>query len=318
MKILVMGAGTIGAYYGARLQQAGEEVVFCGRGENLRAMREHGIEIRSIKGDFILPKVAATDNPAEFAPYDLIIVCVKSYHTEECARQIAGCLKPGAAVLTIQNGVENEAVLQKIVGREAVLSGNARIFADMPAPAKVNHTGTGYIEFGELDGRITERVRRAAEAFERAGILGEVATNIFDRRWDKLIGNNTYNTVTVLTGRNLGILHDDPDMLRLIRNLMEEGVRVARAEGAKIAPGRIDEVLDFTAKNLRDSNSSTLQDFKRGRRLEYDAITGAVIRAARRHGIPVPLTEALHALLKLLDPAAGNGPAPPSAKSRLP
>lgn len=304
MKILVMGAGTIGAYYGARLQQAGEEVVFCVRGENLRAMREHGIEVMSIKGDFTLPKVIATGNAAEFAPYDLILLCVKSHHTAEAARQIAGCLKPDAAVLTVQNGVENEALLQEIVGREAVLSGNARIFADMPAPAKINHTGTGYIEFGELDGRITERVRRCAEAFERAGIFGEIATDILDRRWDKLIWNCGYNTVTVLTGRNLGVLHDDPGMLRLMRNLMEEAAIVARAEGAKIAPGRTDWILDFAAKNLRDSNSSTLQDLKRGRRLEYDAITGAVVRAARRHGIPVPITEALHALIKLRDPAA--------------
>jgi 2-dehydropantoate 2-reductase len=310
MKILVMGAGTVGAYYGARLQRAGEELVFCGRGENLRVIRERGIEVRSIEGDFTLPKVVATDKPVEFAPYDLILFCVKSYHTEECARQIAGCLKPGAAVLTIQNGVENEAILQRIVGAEAVLSGNARIFADMPTPATINHTGTGYIEFGELDGRITERVRRCAEAFERAGILGELVSNIFDRRWDKLIGNNVYNAVTTLTGRNYGVLHDDPDMFRLMHRMFEEGLRVARAEGAKIADGRIEQVMEFTAKNLRDSNSSTLQDLKRGRRLEYDAITGAVVRAARRHSIAVPITEALHALMKMLDPAAGDGQSP--------
>ncbi len=308
MKILVMGAGTIGAYYGARLQQAGEEVVFCGRGENLRAMRERGIAIRSIKGDFTLPRVVATDDPAAFAPYDLILFCVKSYHTEECARQIAGMLKPGAAVLTIQNGVENEGLLQSILGKDAVMSGNARIFADLPAPAEVSHTGTGYIEFGELNGEITERARRYAEAFERAGILGGLVTDIFDRRWDKLIGNNVYNAVTTLTGRNYGALHDDPDMYRLMRRMFEEGLRVARAEGAKIAEGRIEQVMDYTARNLRDSNSSTLQDLRRGRRLEYDAITGAVVRAARRHGIPVPITEALHALIKLLDPAAAIAP----------
>ena len=108
-------------------------------------------------------------------------------------------------------------------------------------------------------------------------------TNIFDRRWDKLIGNNVYNAVTTLTGRNYGALHDDPDMHRMMRRMFEEGLKVARAEGAKIAEGRIEQVMDYTAKNLRDSNSSTLQDLRRGRRLEYDAITGAVIRAARRH-----------------------------------
>jgi 2-dehydropantoate 2-reductase len=222
MKILVMGAGTIGAYYGARLQQAGEAVVFCGRGENLRTMRDRGIEIKSIKGDFALPRVAATDDPKRFAPYDLILLCVKSYHTEECARQVTGCLKPGAAVLTIQNGIENEGLLQAILGRDSVMSGNARIFADMPEPAKVIHTGTGFIEFGALDGKITERARCCADAFERAGILGELVTNIFDRRWDKLIGNNVYNAVTTLTGRNYGALHDDPEMYRLMRRMFEE------------------------------------------------------------------------------------------------
>ncbi|MBF6568513.1 MAG: ketopantoate reductase family protein [Candidatus Binataceae bacterium] len=304
MKILVMGAGTIGAYYGARIQQAGEDVTYCVRGANLRAMREHGIEVISIKGDFTLPKVIATENPVEFAPYDLILLCVKSYHTEEAARKIIRCLQPGCAVLTLQNGVENESILQRIVGADAVISGNARIFADMPAPGKINHTGTGYIEFGELDGRITNRVRAYAEVFERAGILGELTSDIFDRRWDKLIWNNAYNTVTTITGRNLGLLHDDPDMLRLMRRIMEESIAVARAEGAKIADGRADWILNFAAANLRDSNSSTLQDLGRGRRLEYDAITGAVIRAARRHGIAVPITEALHALIKLRDPAA--------------
>lgn len=302
MKILVMGAGTIGTYYGARIQQAGETVVFCARGDNLRLIRARGIEIKSIKGDFALSGVTVTDIPAEFAPYDLILFCVKSYHTEHAARQIIGCLKPGAAVLTLQNGVENEAVLKRLLGEEAVMSGNARIFADTPAPGKVNHSGTGYVEFGELDGRVTERARAYEDLFRRAGILGELATNIWDRRWDKLIWNSAYNPVTTLTGRNLGELHDDPDCVKLMRTMMEEALAVARAEGARIEDGRIDRILDFARKKLRDSNSSTLQDLRRGRRLEYDAMNGAVIRAAHRHGIAVPITEAVYALIKMLDP----------------
>src|SRR5215469_16054913 len=110
MKILIMGAGAVGAYYGAHLQRAGEEVVFCARGDNLRALRESGLEIKSFKGDLKLP-VIATGDPKEFAPYELILFAVKSYDTESAAKQLQGCLSADGVLMTIQNGIENEEVL---------------------------------------------------------------------------------------------------------------------------------------------------------------------------------------------------------------
>lgn len=306
MKILVMGAGAMGAYYGARLQQAGEDVVFCARGANLQALERRGLEIKSIGGDLTLHQVVATDKPGMHKPYDLILFCVKSYHTDEAARQIAGCLRPGGAVLTLQNGVENEAAIARIIGDDAVMSGNARVFADMPEPGKIVHTGMGYIDFGEIHGRLTDRARQYEAAFKRAGILGRLVTNIRDLRWEKLMSNSAFNSITTLTGRNLGDLYDDPDGYRLLRGMMEETVAVARAEGASIAEDRIDWLFDFINRSLRDSSSSTLQDLRRGRRLEYDAITGAVLRAARRHKIEVPITESINALMRLLDSAAAE------------
>jgi len=304
MKILVMGAGTMGAYYGARLQQAGEDVAFCARGATLLALKQRGLEVKSINGDVTLPTVVATDDPATHKPYDLILFCVKSYHTDEAVRQIAGSVRPGGAVLTLQNGVENEAAIARVIGDDAVMSGNARVFADMPEPARIVHTGMGYIEFGEIDGRLSDRAREYEAVFKRAGILGNLVTNIRDLRWEKLMSNSAFNSITTLTGRNLGEIYDDADGIRMLRVMMEETVAVARAEGATIADDRIEWLLDFVSRNLRESNSSTLQDLRRGRRLEYDAITGAVLRAARRHGIKVPVTESVNALLRLLDPAA--------------
>ena len=104
MKILVMGAGAVGSYYGAKLQQAGEDVVLCVRGENLRVMRERGLEVQSYKGDFKIA-VKATDRPADFAPYDLVLFAVKSYDTEASAKQLVDCLAPDGIIMTIQNGV---------------------------------------------------------------------------------------------------------------------------------------------------------------------------------------------------------------------
>jgi len=303
MKILVMGAGAVGAYFGARLRASGEDVVLGARGENLRAIREHGLDVTSIRGDLHI-EVTATDTPREFAPYDLILFCVKAYDTEAAAEAIAGCLNTGGAILTLQNGVENEAKLAAIFGRAAVMGGNARVGVEMVAPGRIIHLSTGHIDFGELDGRKTDRVAKIAEVFQRAGILGEVSADIMTARWDKLIWNGALNTVTTLTRRRVGEILDDPEGLKLLRTLMQEIVSVARAEGAKLSDDRIDAYIAHSQKNLRALKTSTQQDLERGKALEYEALSGAVVRAARRHNISVPAVETIYTLLRLLDGAA--------------
>ncbi|MBF6560649.1 MAG: 2-dehydropantoate 2-reductase [Candidatus Binataceae bacterium] len=302
MKILVMGAGAVGAYYGARLHQAGEDVVLCVRGENLRALRDRGLIVKSFRGDFTVA-VKATDRPADFAPYDLILFAVKSYDNAAAARQLDGCLAPDGVIMTIQNGVENEEALCEFFPRAAVMGGNSRIGAELDAPGHVNHTALGKIEFGEMDGRITPRAERIAAVFERAGILGELTADLKSIRWVKLMGNNGTNTVCTLSRSTLGRMLEDPDGCKLSRTLMLETLAVGRAEGAKVGDDRADAQIEMitTSLNAHAIKPSTLQDLEKGKRLEYDAICGAVIRAARRHGIKVPATETVYALLKLLD-----------------
>jgi len=300
MKILVMGAGAIGAYFGARLHQAGEDVVFCARARNLLALKEHGLELKSPRGDFH-GLVRATDNPREFAPYDLILFCVKMYDTDTAAQSLAECLAPGGAILTLQNGVESESRLAEYFGRDAIMAGCARAGVELVAPGKVLHVTTGVIEYGELDGRKTPRALKIADAFRRAGIFGELVSDIFSFRWSKLLWNSAFNTVTTLTRRTVGEVLEDSSGAALIRTLMNETLAVAQADGAKLGPDRIETLLEHSRKNLRALKTSTRQDFDRGARLEYDALSGAVVRAAHRHNIAVPAMEAVHASLKLLD-----------------
>ncbi len=304
MKILIMGAGAVGAYYGARLQASGEDVVFCARGEHLRVLKEHGLEIKSAQGDLKL-RVKATERPADFAPYDLILFAVKSYDTEAGAKQLEGCLAQDGALMTIQNGVENEEILCKFFPRDAVMGGNSRVGAEVVAPGKVLHTALGRIEFGELDGRESPRAQQIAEIFRRAGIFGELTTDLKTIRWHKLMGNNSTNTVGALSRTTLGQMLNDPDGYALVRTLMIETVIVGRAEGANMSEERVDPYLQALAKSpqIMTIKTSTLQDLEKGKRLEYDGICGAVLRAARRHGIKVPATETVYTLLKLLDSA---------------
>jgi len=317
MKILVMGAGAIGAFVGGCLASAGEEVVFCARGENLRALREHGLEIFGVR-PLRLETVVATDDPHEFAPYDLILFAVKSYHTAHAGSQIVGCLKDGGAVMTLQNGVENEQRLAELVGRDAVMAGNSRIGAELVSPGRIRHTSNGFVEFGELEGGETERAKALAIVFERAKIFGGIVPNLLSARWEKLIGNAGFNVVAALTGRPLGAILDDPETARLTRTLMTEALTTARAAGARIADDYIDRLLRHGQARLRLNRPSTLQDATRGKPLEFEAISGAVMRTAQRLGVSVPVTVAMYTLLKLFDggrasAAAGASPTPAAA-----
>ena len=306
MKILIMGAGAVGLFYGARLQRAGDDVYYCARGENLRVLHERGLEVKSFQGDFNL-QVKATGDPREFAPYELILFCVKSYDTIATARLLDGCLAEGGAVMTIQNGVENEAALCTVLPRESVMGGNARVGAELTAPGKLLHTASGIIEFGELDGSETPRAQRMAEAFKRAGVFGQFTRDLKSVRWKKLMGNNGTNTVSALARCTLGEMFAEPESDALVLRLINETAMVGRAEGAKISAEDVDALYNV-ARNFSNASAiktSTLQDLERGKRLEYDAISGAVVRAARRHGLSVPATETVHALLKLLDAHRG-------------
>lgn len=303
MRILVMGAGAVGAYFGARLTQTGEDVVLCARGDHLRALREHGVRVRSLLGADFAVKPRATGEPREFAPYDLILLCVKSYDTVSAAHQLAGCLADDGIIMTLQNGIENEAALCSIFPPRAVMGGNARVSVEMVAPGQLVHTAAGVIEFGELDGRETPRALGLAELFRRAGIFGKLTHDLTTDRWLKLMSNNATNTVCALARCTVGRGIEDPDGYALMRRLMLETAAVGRAEGAKLDENDAEAELAEIPKHPQVSmiKPSTLQDLERGKRLEYDAVCGAVLRAARRHGIDVPATETVYALLKLLD-----------------
>jgi 2-dehydropantoate 2-reductase len=302
MKILIMGAGAIGAYYGAKLKLSGEDVYFCARGDHLSALKDRGLTLRSLDGESTIA-IPATANPPEFAPYDLILFCVKSFDTIGAARQLTGCLNPEGVVMTLQNGVENEDALCEVFPRESVMGGNARVGAELVAPGTVVSSTYGYIEFGELDGAETPRARRFAEMFQKAGILGTLTHDLKTLRWIKLMGNNGTNCVCALARCSLAQALAEPEGYELMRALMLETVAVGAAEGAGMTAEDANQALARLSRisSLDRIRPSTLQDVERGKRLEYDAITGAVIRAADRHGIPVPATRAMQALLKLLD-----------------
>jgi 2-dehydropantoate 2-reductase len=303
MRILIHGAGAVGGYFGALLARGGHEVTFVARGENLRALRDDGLTVRLERETLQLP-VTAVATPAEASRPDLVLVCVKSYDTPAAAEALRPVVGPGTIVLSLQNGVENEAVLARVLGLPPLLVAFTRIGVALVAPATIEYSGRGSILFGEPDGSDTPRARRVAAVLAAAGIPHQLRRDILVATWEKLAWNAGFNAVTALTRTTVGQALAQAASRDLIVAAMEEVDAVATALGIPVRRARTAAVLDDSTSGLPDFHTSMLQDVLRARRLEHDALNGAVVRAAARTGVPVPVNRTLLALLARLDPGA--------------
>jgi len=283
------------------LALAGEPVVFVARGANLAALRERGLRIQGNGGTVDVPDVRTAANPSEAGPCDLVLVCVKSYDTPVAALALRPVVRPDTIVLSLQNGIENEAMLAGALGLPPLLGGLTHIGAELTAPGAVRHDSGGRIIFGELDGTRSARATRLVELFARARVAHHLSAHIAVMLWDKLAWNAAFNAVTAVTRQSVGALLGRSDGRALVRAAMLEVVAVANADGVSLDAGRIDPELERSAAELGHLRTSMLQDRERGRRLEYDALNGAVLRAGARTGVPVAVNRVLHALLAALD-----------------
>jgi len=304
MRILVYGAGAVGGYFGARLALGGHDVTFVARGENLAALRRQGLSVRLPTGETlrVIPARAVGD-PAEASPAELILVTVKSYDTPAAAalRPVVG---PETVLLSLQNGIENEDVLARLLGLPPLMVALTRIGVELVEPATVAYSGRGTILFGEPDGRETPRARRVAEAFSAAAVPHQLRRDILVAAWEKLAWNAGFNAVSALTQASVAEVVAQPGSRDLVVQAMEEVDAVATARGIAVRRARTAAVLADSVTGLPDFATSMLQDLRRGRRLEHDALNGAVVRAAAAAGVPVPVNRLLVALLARLDPGA--------------
>jgi len=317
MRILVHGAGAVGGYFGALLARGGHEVWLVARGANLAALNADGLTVRLDGETLRVRPTGAVADPAEARCADLVLVCVKSYDTPAAGRALRPVVGPDTIVLSLQNGVENEELLADALGVGPLMVALTRIGVELVAPATIAYSGRGTIVFGEPDGRETARASHAAAAFAAAGVPHELRRDVLVAAWEKLAWNAGFNAVTALTRTTVAEVLGQPGTRDLVVAAMEEVDAVATARGIPVRRRRTAAVVEDSVRGLPDFLTSMLQDVLRGRRLEHDAINGAVVRAGARAGVPVPVNRALLALLGGLDraTAATRTPAPPDASA---
>jgi len=297
MKIVMMGSGGVGGYYGARLQQAGHEVAFVARGAHAEAMRKTGLRIRSELGDAQL-SVRVLEDPAQAGPADLAVIAVKLWDTEDAARAVARV--PRAAVVSLQNGVDKDEVLAGALGRDRVLGGVTHIAAVIAEPGVIAQTGKlQRVTLGELDGSRTPRLQTTADAFRSAGVETVVSDDIRRVTWEKFVFLSALSGLTALTRKPIGEVRANPATRNLLLEALREAVAVARAEGAGLDDAFAQKQLETMDSLPAGMLSSMAQDLLRGRRLELPWLSGAVVRRAEKHGLRVPAHQAIQAALIL-------------------
>lgn len=299
MQIAIMGAGGVGGYYGGRLAQAGHEVTFITRGEHLRAIQAKGLSLVGAGGDSVVPGAKATDDPAQIAPVDVVLFCVKLFDTEDAARAIKPLLSKGGMCITLQNGVDGQQRIAAVVGDDRVLGGLAFVSALIESPGVIRYNSKApSIKFGEADGRMSERATRFRDACVAAGFGAEVVADIRAALWHKFVGLTVNAALTGLVRQPAGAIYPDPDLMALARAGFEEAAAVAKAMGVKLP----DDIVEWQVKNHlgfpAGMYASLYHDLVRGKRLEVESLSGLIARKGKELDIPTPFHSMAYACLK--------------------
>lgn len=302
MRIAVMGSGGLGSLFGGVLARAGADVTLVARGANLAALRERGLEVALLSGERFQVDVRATDDPAEVGPVDAVLFCVKTYDIEAAARSILPTIGPETLVLPVQNGVEAAEQIGAIVGHDRVVQGVGVAAATLERPGLVVQKGLTLRTLFGPD-RVTggKRAEAIAAAFRAAGIDAEVSPEVDRELWEKfifaLVGLGFMTLTRLPIGRTLAC----PESAEVAREVMNEGIAVGRARGVALgdtasdrAYARLHEIRDINPQ----AQGSMYFDLIAGKRLELEAINGAVVRMGRAAGIPTPLNGLIYGALK--------------------
>ena len=298
MKVIVLGAGAIGAYYGGQLSRAGHDVTLYARGDNLAAIRRRGLEIRTPEGPSTM-KIAATDRSQDLGAADFAILGVKSYSLDSIGPTVQRVAEKGAAILPFLNGVETtERLIALGVPRAAILGGVTRISVARVEPGVVERRGPFQsVIVGELDGQTTDRVTQIAAAFREAGVEARASNQIEVGLWQKFVFLVAIAASCGLARAPLGVVRERPLGRRLIERAVQEAVDVARARHVPLADDEAAQVIGAIDALPQGTKPSFLLDVESGGPTELDILSGAVSRYADAAGVATPVHDTVTAVL---------------------
>ncbi len=293
LRFAVVGAGSVGCYFGGMLARAGVPVTLIGRPVHVDAMRERGLRLDTLTFDDTVRVEASTD-AAAVAGADVVLFCVKSTDSVATAREIAPHLGEHTVVLSLQNGVENAELIGQALP-QAVIPAVVYVATEMAGPGHLKHHGRGELVIAESPSSAA-----IVAAFARAGVPVQVSDNVAGALWAKLIVNCAYNALSAIAQKPYGKLVEIDSVPPLMQAVVDECLRVAAADGVAVT-GDSHEAVRRIAHSMAGQYSSTAQDVARGKPNEIDFLNGYVVRRGRALGIPAPINQTLWTLVKLVE-----------------
>lgn len=304
---MVVGAGSVGGFFGAHLARHHAEVSFLLRPKTLAAVERNGLTIRSAGGTFTVRPSAASD-PRKLAAPDLVILAVKAYDLDEALSRIEPVLTPETVFLTLQNGIDTEDRITSRFGRDCVVGGVAYIYSKIAEPGVIDHFKKGSVSIGELMGQESRRLLHIRDVFAAADIPCHLSKDIRRTKWEKMCWNCVFNPLTVLMDDKVSKALDHPELLRVVHQIVQEVAAVSAALKVPLPEDMPERVVKAT-QEIRDIHTSMYDDWKAGRPTEIGHLNGYVVEKGRELGIPTPVNEALTAMVKAVTekPKAGPG-----------
>jgi 2-dehydropantoate 2-reductase len=297
MRVAAFGAGAVGCYYGARLADGGAEVSLIARGRNLDALRAKGLTVVEPEGTRSY-RLTATDDPAEVGPVDVVLFTVKSYDTVDAAARLTPLLHDRTAVISLQNGIDNEDRIAEVIGAEHVVAGAAYILGSVTEPGVVDAAGPRSIVIGELSGERSDRIVAIQEVGARAGLGVGLADDIRVALWEKYVLLVAFSAMTGTVRLPIGAIRDAPAARAMLEALMTEVWAVGRAAGVNLADGLVAQEMHRLLSQHDGATTSLYHDLVTGHRMELEALQGAAIRIGREHSVPTPALDAAYAILQ--------------------
>lgn len=302
-RIVVVGAGSIGGYYAARVAQFGGDVAVVARGETLQRIRQRGLRVRSTThGDWTarLPAVAPSEIASLGTP-DWVWIATKCYQTPEAIESIRPIVGPETLVMSLQNGVDNEEKLVEAFGRERVLGAmTVLIGAHCEEPGVLDHVGESRLVFGEYPRGESPRVVALADFLTRHGVFAVVSADVECELWRKLMVNNALNATSALTRLDTRRLTHGPASEPVVQRMMHEVHAVGLARGVPLDPGDPDRMLDLL-RGFDGIQTSMLWDLENGKQMEVEALVGFVVRTGAALGVPTPVNDLVYPLLLAME-----------------
>jgi len=299
-KIVILGSGGVGGYFGARLAAAGNDVTFVARGAHFEAMRSNGLRVLSPLGDISLPEVEVVDSVDQIKRADFVFLTVKLWDTEQALPYLVPLAEGGAAIISFQNGVQKDEVLLKVLPKPSVMGGVSYISVAIQEPGVIRHFGPiQNLVFGEFDGSRTQRAVNLLSACESAHIGARISNEIEREIWEKFVFLVGLSATTATIRQPIGVIRSNAQTRGFLLDVMRETVIVGRSRGVALAADYADKRIEFCDTLPAEMTASMYQDLHRGNRLELPWLSGAVAELGEQMGIAVPRNRAVSDILAL-------------------